>query len=146
MSGNKPLTSGKVVFIIKNRKYIVNVGNNGVAVLKLKLKPGTYYVTSTYGKVSVKNKIVIKKSIITKNVSKKYRKEGKFSVKVLNSKGKGHAKQIVKIKLNGKNYTAKTNKKGIAIFNLPKTLKLGKYTIKTICKGLIISNKLTVKR
>ena len=114
--------------------------------LKFKLKPGTYAVTSKYAKVSVKNKIVIKKSIITKNVSKKYKKAKKFTVKVLNSKGKPHAKQTVKIKLKGKTYTAKTNKKGIATFKLPKKLKVGKYTIKTTCKGLTISNKLTVKK
>ena len=146
LSGGKAVTNGKVVFTINNKKYTANIGSNGVAVLKIKLKPGTHYVTSTYGKVSVKNKIVVKKSIITKNVSKKYKKSKKFTVKVLNSKGKAQSKQKVKIKLNGKTYTAKTNKKGIATFKLPKKLKVGKYTIKTTCKGLTISNKLTVKR
>jgi hypothetical protein len=146
MSGGKPVTGGTVIFTIKNTKYSVNIGSNGVAVLTMKLKPGTYLVTSTYGGVSVQNKIVIKKSIITKNVSKKYKKAGKFTVKVLNSKGKPYAKQKVKIKLKGKTYTVKTNKKGIATFKLPKSLKVGKYTIKTTCNGLTVSNKLTVKK
>ena len=146
MSGNNTVTSGKVVFTVNNKQYTANIKNNGVATLSVKLKPGTYYVTSKYNDVLVQKKIVVKKSIITKNVSKKVKKTGKFTVKVLNTKGKAHAKQTVKIKLKGKTYKAKTNSKGIATFKLPKTLKVGKYTIKTTCKGLTVSNKLTVKR
>ena len=146
MSGDKPLTSGSVVFTINNKEYASKIGSDGVATLSQKLKPGTYFITTEYAQTIVKNKIVIKKSIITKNVSKKFKKAGKFTVKVLNTKGKAHAKQTVKIKLKGKTYTAKTNKKGIATFKLPKNLKVGKYTIKTTCKGLTISNKLTVKK
>ena len=146
MSGNNTVTSGKVVFTVNNKQYTANIKSNGVATLSVKLKPGTYYVTSKYNDVLVQKKIVVKKSIITKNVSKKVKKTGKFTVKVLNTKGKAHAKQTVKIKLKGKTYKAKTNSKGIATFKLPKTLKVGKYTIKTTCKGLTVSNKLTVKR
>ena len=146
MSGDKPLTGGSVVFTINNKEYASKIGSDGVATLSQKLKPGTYFITTEYAQTIVKNKIVIKKSIITKNVSKKFKKAGKFTVKVLNTKGKAHAKQTVKIKLKGKTYTAKTNKKGIATFKLPKNLKVGKYTIKTTCKGLTISNKLTVKK
>ncbi len=146
MSGNNTVTSGKVVFTVNNKQYTANINSNGVATLNVKLKPGTYYITSKYNDVLVQKKIVVKKSIITKNVSKKVKKTGKFTVKVLNTKGKAHAKQTVKIKLKGKTYKAKTNSKGIATFKLPKTLKVGKYTIKTTCKGLTVSNKLTVKR
>ena len=146
MSGNKAVTKGTVVFKVNNKKITANIGSNGVATLKIKLKPGTYKVTSTYGKVSVNNNIVVKKSIITKNVSKKYKKAGKFKVKVLNAKGKAQAKQKVKIKFKGKTYTVKTNKKGIATFKLSKKLKVGKYAIKTTCKGLTVSNKITVKK
>ncbi|MBQ2832702.1 Ig-like domain-containing protein, partial [Methanobrevibacter sp.] len=147
MSGDKPVTEGNVVFTINNKEYAADIGSDGVAVLKLqKLKPGTYYVTSAYKDVLVQNKIVVKKSILAKDVTKKYKKAGKFIVKVLDTKGKPQAKQTVKMTLKGKTYTAKTNSKGIATFNLPKNLKVGKYTIKTYCKGLTISNKLTVKK
>ena len=146
LSGNKPVTNNAVVFTINNNKYPVNVDSNGVATLKLTLKPGTYSVTSTCGDASAKNTIIIKKSIITKNVSKKYKKTKKYTVKVLKSTGKPHAKLKVKLKIKGKTYSAKTNSKGIATFKLPKNLKVGKYTMKTTCKGLTVSNKLTVKR
>ncbi|MBQ6628270.1 MAG: hypothetical protein IJH65_05565, partial [Methanobrevibacter sp.] len=145
MSGDQPVKSGKITFIINNQKYTRDIVD-GYTYLKLKLTPGKYYITSIYGNVSVVNKIVIKKSIITNNVNKKYKKSGKFFVKVLDSKGKPIYKQKVKIKFKGVTYILKTNKYGRVIFNLPKNLKIGKHFIKVTCKGLTITNKITVKR
>uniref|UniRef100_UPI0026219E0A Ig-like domain-containing protein n=1 Tax=uncultured Methanobrevibacter sp. TaxID=253161 RepID=UPI0026219E0A len=146
-NGDTPLTKGKVIFTVDNKEYVGSIGSDGVASVTLKnLKPGTHYITSEYGQTLVKNKITVKKSIITKNVSKKYKKAGKFTVKLLNSKGKAFAKQTVKIKFKGKTYKVKTNSKGIATFKLAKNLKVGKYTIKTTYAGLTLSNKITVKK
>lgn len=136
----------KVKFTIKGKNYYPKTNKNGVATLKLNLKPGKYTVYVSYGDVKVKNKITIKKTLITKNVSKKFKKSGKFTVKVLNSKGKSYSKQTVNIKFKGKTYKIKTNKKGIATFKIPKNLKVGKYTIKTTYGGLTVSNKITVKK
>ena len=143
--------SGKVVgkkvkFTINGKNYYSKTNKNGVATLKLKLKPGKYTVYVSYGDAKVKKVITIKKTLITKNISKKVKKSGKFTVKVLNSKGKAYSKQTVKIKFKGKTYKIKTNKKGIAIFMVPKNLKVGKYTIKTTYNGLTVSNKIIVKK
>ena len=146
-NGNEAVTSGNVVFTINNKEYVGHIGSNGVASVNINsLKPGTYYVTAEYGQSMVKYTIKIKKSIITKNVSKKYKKTGKFTVKILNSNGKVYAKQTVKIKFNGKTYSKKTNSKGIATFNIPKKLKVGKYTVKTTYAGMTVTNKITVKK
>ncbi len=146
-NGNQTLTSGSVIFTINNKEYVGHIGSDGVASVSLKnLKPGTYSIFSEYGQTIVKNVITIKKAVTTKNVSVKYKKAGKFTVKVLNSKGKPYAKQSVKIKFKGKTQTIKTNSKGIATFKIPKNLKVGKYTIKTIYAGLTLSNKITVKK
>ena len=145
MSGDQPVKSGKITFIINNQKYTRDIVD-GYTYLKMKLTPGKYYITSIYGNVSVVNKIVIKKSIITNNVYKKYKKSGKFAVKVLDSKGKPIYKQKVKIKFKGVTYILKTNKYGRVIFNLPKNLKIGKHFIKVTCKGLTVTNKITVKK
>ena len=48
MSGNNTVTSGKVVFTVNNKQYTANINSNGVATLNVKLKPGTYYITSKY--------------------------------------------------------------------------------------------------
>ena len=146
-NGNQTLTTGSVVFTIQNKEYVGHIGSDGVASVSLKaLKPGTYYIFSEYGQTIVKNVIKIKKSVITKNVSKKYKKAGKFTVKILNSKGKPYAKQTVKVKFKGKTYSIKTNSKGIATLKLSKKLKVGKYTIKTTYAGLTLTNKITVKK
>ena len=143
--------SGKLVnktvkFKVNGKVYNVVTDKNGVATLKLKLKPGEYGVTTSYGKYSVKNKITIKKTLITKNLSKKVKKAATFNVKVLNSKGKAYSKQLVKIIFNGKTHNIKTNSKGIASFNIPKNLKVGKYTIKTTYNSITNTNKVIVKK
>jgi predicted secreted protein len=146
-NGDNLVTSGNVVFTIDNKQYTAKIGSNGVATVSLKtLKPGTHYITAEYAQVLVKNKITVKKVIITKNVSKKVKKSGKFTVKIQNSKGKVYEKQTVKVKFKGKTYKLKTNKKGIATLNLSKKLKVGKYTVKTTYQGLTVSNKITVKK
>lgn len=145
--GNETLSTGSVIFTVNNKEYVGHIGSDGVASVSLKaLKPGTYYVFAEYGQTVVKNTIKIKKSIITKNVSKKYKKAGKFTVKILNSKGKPYAKQTVKVKFKGKTYKLKTNSKGIATLKLSKKLKVGKYTVKTTYAGLTLTNKITVKK
>ncbi len=136
----------KVKFTIKKKSYYATTNKNGVATLKVNLKPGKYTVNVAYGKVKVKNKITVKTTLITKNLSKKVGKSAKFKVKVLNSKGKAYAKKAVKIKFKGKTYKIKTNSKGIATFKMPKNLKVGKYTIKTIYNGLTNTNKIIVKK
>lgn len=145
MSGDQPVKSGKITFIINNQKYTRDIVD-GYTYLKLKLTPGKYYITSIYGNASVTNKIVVKKSIITNNVYKKYKKSGKFAVKVLDSKGKPIYKQKVKIKFKGVTYILKTNQYGRVILKLSKNLSIGKHFIKVTCKGLTVTNKITVKR
>ena len=145
MSGDQPVKSGKITFIINNQKYTRDIVD-GYTYLKLKLTPGKYYITSIYGNASVTNKIVVKKSIITNNVYKKYKQSGKFAVKVLDSKGKPIYKQKVKIKFKGVTYILKTNQYGRVILKLSKNLSIGKHFIKVTCKGLTVTNKITVKR
>jgi hypothetical protein len=136
----------EVTFKVNKKTYHAKTNKNGVATLKLKLKPGKYVIYSSFGDVKVKNKITVKNTLITKNLSKKVNKAAKFKVKLLNSKGKAFKKQTVKIKFKGKTYKIKTDKKGIVVFKVSKKLKVGKYTIKTTFKGLTNSNKITVKK
>ena len=139
--------SGKIVsFKINGKVYNVKTDKNGYAGLKINQKPGTYTITAQYGDVKVKNKITVKTTLITKNISKKVKKSAKFKVKLLNSKGKVLKNKIIKIRFNSKNYKIKTNKNGIASFSLAKNLKVGKYSIKTTYGSLSNSNKIIVKK
>ena len=144
-SSKKAVAGKSIVFTINNKEYVAKTNSKGVATLKLKLKPGKYTIISEFGDTMVKNQIKVKNVLITKNLVKKFKKLGKFKVKVLNSKGKAYAKRTVKISFRGVTTKIKTNKKGIATFKVSKNLKKGKYTIKTIYNGLTRKNKITVK-
>lgn len=141
------LAIGKYVkFTVGKNVIRVKTDKKGYATLKFNKKPGKYTVYIKYGDVKVKSKIVVKTVLVTKNVSKKVKKTGKFNVKTLNSNGKAVKNKVVKIKFKGKTYKIKSNKKGIATFKIPKNLKVGKYTIKTTYNGLTNSNKIMVKK
>jgi hypothetical protein len=144
-SKGNPLAGKVVSFAINNKIVGATTNSKGVAKLKVKLKPGNYVVTAQFGDTTVLSQIKVKNNIITKDVTKKYKKKGKFKIKVVNPKGKPLKKQILKIKFNKQIYKLKTNKKGKAIFKLSKSLKKGKYTIKIKCNGLSKKNKITVK-
>lgn len=60
-SNGKAAQGKKIVFKFKNKKYVSKTNSKGIAYIKLKLnRAGKYYITSSYGKMSIKNKIVIK--------------------------------------------------------------------------------------
>ena len=145
-SDGKVAVGKKVKFIVDGVNYYATVDKKGLATLKVDFKPGKHMVYASYGNVEVKNSITVKTTLITKNVVKKVKKSGKFTVKVLNSKGKAFAKKMVKVQFKGKTYNIKTNSKGIAVFSIPKNLKPGIYTIKTSCNGLKNSNKIIVNK
>lgn len=141
------LAIGKYVKFTLNREtYKVKTDKKGYATLKLNLKPGKYKITTQFANVKVKNKITVKTTLITKDIFKKVKKSAEFKVKVLNFKDKKSSTQLVKVKFKGKLYKIKTNKKGVAIFKLPKNLKVGKYTIKTMHDGLTNKNRIIVKK
>ena len=141
------LVIGKYVkFTIGGHAKKIKTDKHGYATLKINKRPGKYTVYVSYGNVKVKNKITIKSTLITKNVNKKVKQSGKFTVKVLNPKGKAYSKQLVKVKFKGETYKLKTNKRGFATLKLSKWLKVGKYTIKTTCNGLTNTNKIIVKK
>jgi hypothetical protein len=108
-------------------------------------KVGTYTITAQYNGYSVSNKIVIKPTLIAKNIVKKKAKKIKFSVKLVNKNGKILKKKKVTFKFKGKKYKVKTNKKGIATLTLNK-LKVGKYTITSSYGGCTIKNTIRIKK
>ena len=128
------------VVTIKIGKYAYKVKTNakGYAVLKIpsKITPGKYKITTTYKGQSVKNTLVVKQVLkTTKTVSVK-KSASKLVLKATLKKGKTALKsKVIKFKVNGKTYSAKTNAKGIAQATIKKAniakLKAGKsYTIR----------------
>ena len=143
----KPVGSGvKVKIRINGKTYNVKTNKKGYALFKIKLKPKTYTITATYKGYKVSNKIKVKSTIITKNLSKKKSKTAKFKAKLVNKKGKILKNKKITFKFKGKKYVVKTNKKGIAAITIKSSLKVGKYKIVTSYGKLKVSNKIVVKK
>ena len=143
----KPVGSGvKVKIRINGKTYNVKTNKKGYALFKIKLKPKTYTITATYKGYKVSNKIKVKSTIITKNLSKKKSKTAKFKAKLVNKKGKILKNKKITFKFKGKKYVVKTNKKGIATITIKSSLKVGKYRIVTSYGKLKVSNKIVVKK
>ena len=144
-SGNAVGSGESVVFKINGKTKTVKTDKNGYATYSAKLKAGKYTITAEYNGYKVSNSITFKPTLIAKNIVKKKAKTVKFSVKVLNKKGKVVKKKKVTFKIKGKKYTAKTNKKGIATVSLKK-LKVGKFKITSSYGGCTIKNTIKIKK
>ena len=135
----------KVTIKFNGKTFYRYTNSNGYASLKISAKAKTYTIISTYKSFKVSNKIVIKPTLITKNMAVKKSKTFKFNVKLLNSKGKVLKSKKITVKFKGKTYKVKTNKKGIATFKIKVNSVKGKFTITTSYGSLKNTNKITVK-
>jgi len=125
-SNGKALANKKVKFKIKGKTYTSKTDKNGEASLSLSfLSKGTYNIISYNNDGLTKtNKIKVVTSTSTYMVTNPYtflkNDNKKIKVRLLNkyaySAGKNH---IIKFKIDGKTYTAKTNKNGYAELKLP---------------------------
>lgn len=146
LDADKKAIAGKAVtFKVNGRTKTVNTNKNGYASYAVKLAAGSYTITATCGLHKVSNKIKFKPTVIAKNLSKKKAKSIKYTVKVVDKKGKILKNKKVTFKVKNKKYTAKTNKKGVATLTL-KNLKVGKYVISSTYGGCTVKTKLTIKK
>jgi transglutaminase-like putative cysteine protease len=135
-SNGKVLANKKVKFKINGKTYKVKTNSKGVASLSLSaLTKGKYKIIS-YNKdgLTKTNTVKVVKSAATSLSASDYTflksDKKKIKVKLLNQYGNAPGKgQIVKFKVNGKKYTAQTNKNGNAKLKLP-SLDSGVYTVK----------------
>ena len=134
-SNGKALAKKTIKFKVNGKTYKVKTDKNGIAKLSLKkLKKGTYKIISyNVDGVTKTNKVKVVKSTTTSLTTYYYTflKSDKkvIKVKLLNKFGYAPNKgKVIKFKINGKKYSAKTNSKGIAKLKLP-SLKVGVYKV-----------------
>ena len=139
--------SGTYVKITVNGiTYNKKTNDEGIVLLNLNLKPGTYKVTSQNPLTgyNLTTKFTVKSTINSQDISKVQGDSGKFTAKFYKSNGKVLANKKIKFKLNGKIYKVKTNSKGIAELSL-NNLKKGTYKIISYnTDGLKATNKIKV--
>ena len=140
-SNGKALANKKIKFKIDGKKYKVKTNANGVASLSLaSLSKGTHKIIS-YNKdgLTKTNTITVVSSTTSSLTTKTYTfltgDTKKIKVKLLNKFGYAPGKgKIIKITINGKTYSKKTNANGNAKLKLP-TLNAGVYTVKYSFEG-----------
>ena len=149
-------------FVGKNKVVTIKIGKQsfkvktdayGYAILKIpsKITPGNYKIYATYKGQTVKNKLTVKQVLKTTKTVNVKKSAKKLVLKATLKKGKTPIKsKVVKFKVNGKTYKAKTTKNGIAKVTLKKAvinkLKAGKkYAIKVSYLSDVVKATLKVK-
>ena len=160
-ANGKLIKNKKIRFIVSGKTYSAYTNAKGVATVKVKLTVAkTYVVTvnyagdSVYSPISKSFKVYVKKvptKLIVKNRSyKKSKKIKKMAVTLKTKSGKALAKKKLTFIVNGKKYTAKTNKKGKATFKVKLTKKgtfkyIAKFAGDTQYKAVKKMGKIKVK-
>lgn len=134
------LAGANVKFRVNGKTYTVKTNKNGVASLSISnLKPGTYDIISYNVDGSNKTNVIkVLASVSTKLKTYSYtflkKSTKKIKVTLLNSLGYGVSGKTIKIKVNGKTYSKKTNRWGNVYLKVSLS-KTGKYTVKYTFKG-----------
>ena len=138
----KLIKNKKISFIINGKTYTSYTNSKGVAKVKVNVKVAkTYTVTvkfagdTVYSPISKSLKLYVKKvptKLVVKNRSyKKSKKIKKLTATLKTKSGKTIAKKKLTFIVNGKKYTAKTNKKGVATVKVKVSKKKNyKFTVK----------------
>ncbi len=134
---NVLIKNAKVKFTCDDKKVTAKTNSNGQATIYLKgLAKGTHKISysykgsSRYSGASESGKVYVQKSKVSfqsNNLNMVYKDGSKFAVKLLDSSNKAASNKNVKVTIDGKTYTSKTNKNGWAYFKVG-DLKPGTYT------------------
>ena len=139
----KPIANKTVKITINGITYNKTTDTKGIASLAIRLSNGTYNVTTTVDNTTVKSNVTVLSTIIGLDLTKYYKNQTQYSVKVYDTKGKPVGKnEIVTFNVNGIFYKRTTDEKGIATLNI--NLPPSDYIITADYKGCKISNKIKV--
>ncbi|WP_405283132.1 Ig-like domain repeat protein [Methanobrevibacter sp.] len=129
---HNPLSNKYVVFNVGGKDYARLTDSYGVATLDLDLDIGEYNITSinTIYNENTTNKLVVYTSIQSENLIRAYNSGNDFNATFLDDKAKPLANTYVVFKVDGIDYTVKTNMNGQAVLNVP--LAIGTHEIISI--------------
>ena len=147
---NNILANKNVSFNINGQDYVRTTNSDGIATISINLNSGEYVINvkfngdELYEKSSNNCSIKIKPTLIANDLTKFFRNESQFFVKVLDKAGNIKPNSNVNFNINGVFYTRQTNSSGIAKLNI--NLQPGEYIITSINEetGEMISNTITV--
>ena len=142
-----PLANTNVAIKVGTTTYTVKTDANGVLKLNKKLAVGNYgvvIINPVTGEYKLNNLKIVKRITGNKNVNIFFADGSKYKVRIVGDDGKYvGAGQVVKMRVAGKNYFVKTDKKGYATLKLRLSAKT--YNIAVSYKGFATKNKVKVK-
>ena len=157
-----PLEDAVITVTLNGKSADYKTNSKGKVIIPIKLAPKSYTATLSYAGnglydgANAKVKIVVKKAkpkmTAAKKTFKLKTKTKKYTVSLKNNLGKAMKGKKVKLTVNGKTYTAKTNAKGKATFKITKLNRKGsfkatiKYAGSKYYKKVTKKVKLTVKK
>ena len=130
-SNGTGISNQKIIIKIDTKNYEATTNSNGMTSVKLYINPAFYTVqifyegNTNYTSVNLSSYVKVLPTIISNNINKYYKGSSKYIATFLTTQGKTLTNTYVKIKINGKTYTIKTNNKGIA--SLAINLRPGTY-------------------
>ena len=143
-SKGNPLKNTDIKYNINGVLYTRTTDGKGYARMNINLNPGVYIITAMHPNgESHGNKITVLSILEGNDLTKYYRNDSQYYIKVLSDDG-SPAKQgeIVKFNINGVFYERVVNENGSARMNI--NLNPGDYIITAEYKGLQYSNKIKV--
>ncbi len=154
-SAGNPIINASVSVNLKGIENYTTNENGQIKIPVQKLTPKTYIAKISYGGdnnhvESNSYGVVVVKKITSKLTAKAKTfkvktKTKKYSVILKTNKNKAIKNTKVYLKVNGKTYAAKTNKKGKATFKITKLTKKGKFAAVVTYKGNAYYNKVSKK-
>ena len=127
-----PLNNKYVLFNVDGNDYVRLTDIYGYAILDIDLDIGIYNVTSInpiYNE-NMTNKLVVFSSVQSENLTRAYNSGADFNATFLDGKAKPLSNTYVVFKVNGTDYTVKTNMYGQAVLN--QGLAVGTYEVISI--------------
>ena len=150
-----PIKGVKVAVNLKGSKYYTTDKNGQIKVPTKALTPKKYTAKITfdgdanYLKSSANAKVVVKKAnpkmTAKSKTFKRTIKTKKYTIALKTNLNKALKSVKVTLKVKGKKYIAKTNKKGKATFKITKLTKKGNYKATIVYKGNSLYNKVAKK-
>ena len=144
--GNK-IANKLLILDLNNNRFEKISDKNGEISLNINLNVGNYKLTviNPNNNESISHNIQINPRLTdNRNIVMYYGANNYYKVKVHDDFGQSISGESVKIIINGKSYTVKTDKNGFAGIKLNK-FKVNKYTVAVNYKGFKVSNKITIK-
>ncbi len=144
-----PLVGKLVLFTVGKIHYYAMTNEKGIAMINPGLKVGTYNVTVSSPLLDeslTKTLSIVKRISGNKNMNLYYNSNQKYKLKILGDDGKAEkGGKTVKVIIDNKSYSYKTDKNGFITIKIDKNFKVGKHTIKVQYKGYKVSNTVNVK-